>query len=93
MILKNGQDWQPTDAQWDIWERAYPALNVYGELLKMDAWLLANPTRRKTERGMPKAVVAWLGRAKPDRFSGARPQMSESVVNEVMRVARERHGA
>lgn len=37
---------------------------IYVEFQKAALWLLTNPTKRKTERGMPKFLNAWMGRAK-----------------------------
>lgn len=42
--------------------RLYPAVDVSGALLRMRAWLLANPKRRKTKRGMSRFINAWLSR-------------------------------
>lgn len=44
------------------WERLYPAVDVAGELRKVEGWLDANPTRRKTPRGMKAFVNRWLAR-------------------------------
>lgn len=45
------------------WEQTYPAVNVEGELRKARAWCLANPSKRKTHRGMSKFLNGWLSRA------------------------------
>lgn len=45
------------------WEHTYPAVNVEGELQKARAWCLANPSKRKTHRGMSKFLNGWLSRA------------------------------
>lgn len=63
MILKSGKEWQPRHADILSWELAYSHIDVAQELLKMGVWLHANPGRRKTERGMNRFVVSWLGRA------------------------------
>jgi uncharacterized protein YdaU (DUF1376 family) len=44
------------------WEPAFPAVNVRQQLASMRQWLIANPTKRKTRRGMRKFVVGWLDR-------------------------------
>lgn len=44
------------------WSSAFPGVDVRQQLAAMRQWLLANPTRRKTRRGMRKFVVAWLDR-------------------------------
>lgn len=42
---------------------AYTGIDLHRELAKMDAWLTANPQRKKTRR----FVVNWLNRAATDR--------------------------
>lgn len=44
------------------WAKAYPAVNIDEELRRAKAWLDANPTKRKTKRGMPRFLVAWFSR-------------------------------
>ena len=45
------------------WSRAYPAVDVPAELLKMRAWALSNPTKQKTSTGIARFVNAWLSKA------------------------------
>jgi hypothetical protein len=63
MILSDKTDWQPTEDQIIKWVEAYPAVSVEQELKAMDAWLDANPTKRKTRRGVAKFCNSWLARA------------------------------
>lgn len=51
------------------WSIDFPGVDVRVELGKMRAWLGANPTRRKTAKGMPRFVVNWLSREQ-DRSRG-----------------------
>lgn len=44
------------------WEIAYPVVDVEQELRKMSAWLDANPTRRKTPRGIERFINNWLSK-------------------------------
>ena len=46
----------------DEWRELYPAVSVDAELRKMRGWLLANPDRRKTSRGMSRFIANWLAR-------------------------------
>lgn len=43
--------------------KAYPGVNVDTELAKARSWCLANGTKRKTVRGIPKFLNAWMERA------------------------------
>lgn len=49
-----------TQDQVDGWTRDFPGVNVPQQLRNMRAWLEANPTKRKTVRGIPAFVVRWL---------------------------------
>ena len=60
MLLNNGDTYTPEDADIIAWEKAYPAINVYQELNAMESWLDANPTRRKTPKGIKRFVNSWL---------------------------------
>lgn len=44
------------------WTSLYPAVNVMQELRKMKGWLKANPTKRKTDRGILRFINSWLSR-------------------------------
>jgi uncharacterized protein YdaU (DUF1376 family) len=54
------------------WQAAFPAVDVRQQLAAIRAWLNANPTRRKTKRGMRRFVVAWLDR---EQNRGGRPSL------------------
>ena len=63
MLLNNGDTYTPEQADIIQWEKTYPAINVYQELNAMESWLDANPTRRKTPKGIKRFVNSWLARA------------------------------
>ena len=63
MLLNTKEDWQPEQADIIQWGRAYPAVNVDQELMAMESWLDANPTKRKTKAGIKRFVNSWLSRA------------------------------
>ena len=46
----------------DEWMQAYPGVDVPQQLRAMRQWSLANPTRRKTKRGVRRFIVSWLAR-------------------------------
>ena len=52
----------------DKWKEAYLYCNVDLELKKMEAWLAANPERRK--KNYEKFIVNWLARAKGEKANG-----------------------
>ncbi len=72
MLLNTGETYQPEEADIIAWQRTYPAIDVHQELNAMESWLDANPTRRKTSRGIKRFINSWLSRAQ-DR--GGSPQV------------------
>ena len=71
MLLETGDYWEPDQGDIIKWQRAYKKVDVHQELSAMDAWLDANPTRRKTKVGMNRFVNSWLKRS--DDQGGASP--------------------
>ena len=64
-------DWLLTEAQIETWVTLFPTLDVRAECRAALAWIDANPTRRKTPRGMKRFLGGWLIRAAADvRMSG-----------------------
>ncbi len=45
-----------------FWKETYPAVDIEQELKKMVAWSDANPTKRKTRRGIGRFVNSWLSK-------------------------------
>lgn len=52
------------------WSSAYPAVDVEQQIRNMRQWCLANPSRRKTRRGIKAFVVSWLSK---EQDKGGRP--------------------
>ena len=50
---------------------AYPSADVPQELRKMVAWLVANPNRRPTARGLGRFMLAWIRKAHNEGSSAA----------------------
>lgn len=73
MILKSGEEWEPTDEDVIEWQSTYKQIDVFVELKKMSSWLDANPSKRKTKAGIKRFVNSWLSRAE-DR--GGSPAMA-----------------
>ena len=64
--LKDGSDYVPPATLLEALESAYGFQNVYFQLPAAYVWLLANPKKRKTRKGMPRFLNAWMARSKPD---------------------------
>lgn len=78
MLLNTGENYEPEEADVIAWQRTYPAINVHQELNAMESWLDANPTRRKTARGIKRFINSWLSRAQ-DR--GGSPQVKAKTTS------------
>jgi len=70
--------WALVESQLAQWRDLYPSLDVDAECRKAYAWVLADPTNRKTARGMLRFLVGWLNRNQ-NRGSGARRQSQQPV--------------
>ena len=51
-------------------KKAYPDLDIEGEINKMRVWLIANPSKMKTKRGITRFINSWLSRAGGDNNAG-----------------------
>ena len=61
--LKDGTFVEPEQEQIIKWQRLYPDIDVHQEIRAMVGWTDANPTKRKTARGLNKFINSWLQRA------------------------------
>ncbi len=65
MPLKDGTLFELKENDLIMFKQVYTAINVEFELKKMIAWLVSNPSNRKTKRGIMRFINGWLSRAKP----------------------------
>lgn len=80
-VGKNGSEWPLSEAKLREYREAYPAIDVPDALRRAKQYLIDNPLRRKTARGMPRYLNSWLGRERshtvsrpmsvPDRIAAA----------------------
>lgn len=63
-----------------FWHETYPAVDIEQGFRSMRAWLIANPARRKTPRGINRFVMAWLEREQNRGGSG--PLKSPTTATE-----------
>lgn len=61
--LVDGTDHQIHESALPEWKAAYPGVDVVQQLHSMRSWCIANPTKRKTTRGVGAFVVRWLAAA------------------------------
>ena len=57
-----GKVYWVTKSQANEYQELYPAVDVLLEVREMKAWLLSNPTKRKTENGMTRFMNGWLSK-------------------------------
>ena len=55
----------------NFWKESYPAVDVEQEFRSMAAWADANPTKRKTRRGIEKFINGWLIRSQKEQLSSS----------------------
>lgn len=60
--LVDKTEYQVTHEQVEEWVSAYPAVDVMQQLKQMRQWCIANPTNRKTSRGITAFIVRWLSK-------------------------------
>lgn len=70
--LNDGSEFAVLSKSVAEWTKAFPAVDVGQELREMRVWSTANPTKRKTRRGIESFIVRWLQKAQdtPSRSSG-----------------------
>ena len=79
---KFGPAWHIPEEMWRRLVDLYGIGFVVVECAKADLWLLANPTRQKTHRGMPRFLNGWMARAAKEQAK--RPSDAHMVCQEKM---------
>lgn len=77
LVLNDGSLFEVSDSDVQEWSKIYPAVDIKQELRKMKGWLDANPTRRKTRRGVRRFVNNWLSRTQDQ---GGTPGYTQKAV-------------
>lgn len=62
LTLNDGTEYPVSQTDIDNWESLYPAVDIMQALRNMKGWCEANPTKRKTKRGIAKFINSWLSR-------------------------------
>lgn len=65
------------------WSESFPAVDVLQQLRSMRQWCLANPTRRKTKRGVSAFIVSWLTKEQDKGRSYAKPDQSGMLAGAI----------
>ena len=64
----------------DEWSTTFPAVDVPQQLREMRAWCVANPTKRKTPRGINAFIVTWLGKEQDSGRGGRRTGPNQPAI-------------
>lgn len=79
--LNDGAEFTVTESQIAEFETLYPAVNVRQALRNQRGWLLSDPRRRKTARGIRKFITGWL--AKDQDRGGNRGRDSPTLSRDI----------
>ena len=60
--LKNGTEYEVTETYVNELKSAYPNKDLDNEFNRMRAWLISNPSKQKTSRGIKRFINGWLSR-------------------------------
>lgn len=93
--LVKGQEHAISEDDIAEWQACFPGVDVLQQLRSIRAWNLANPSRRKTARGIKNHVRSWLEK---DQNRGGHKgngngQGRETVMDHNLRVVREMQAA
>ena len=58
--LNTGEEYAVTRGDVEGWMELYPAVDVMQCLRNMQGWLMSNPAKRKTARGITRFITTWL---------------------------------
>ncbi len=87
-VLKSGQNWNLAQEKIDEYKNTYTGIDVEAELRKAGQWLLDNPSRRKTAKGMHRFLSGWLSRTKPeDRGQIGTRELTEEEADRMLKGA------
>ncbi len=84
--LNDGSDYAIFKNNAEKWKKLYPAVDVEQQLRNMIGWCDANPTKRKTRRGIAKFINSWLAKAQDRPQNGAgngKPSLIDTIKNPV----------
>lgn len=78
-------EWDLTSAQEREWTALFPSLDILAESRSAMAWILADPARKKTAKGMKRFLVGWFGRSqnRGGRTRQGSPQLSKGIADDL----------
>ena len=96
-LLNTGEEYPIYRKDVEEWNNLYPAVDVMQQLRNMKGWLDANPSKRKTKKGIRRFIVNWLSKEQDKGVrtlpsaSSAKPvdPVSAMSAEEIKRILRE----
>lgn len=67
----------------ELWQQAFPGVDIHQELRKMITWCDSNPKRKKTRRGIDRFINNWLERAQNSGRSYQGAQAKEEQTSKI----------
>lgn len=77
--MKDGGEYIVAREDAIYYQELFPALNIGQEFCCMEAWLEANPSRRKTQRGIKRFICNWLIKSAREQYIPSRVAMEAAV--------------
>lgn len=90
--LNDGSEFAVSQVQCTEWQGLYPAVDVLQQLRNMRGWLLSNPDRRKTKRGIKRFITGWLSREQDRGHRGFSATPGKSLDRDRVRTAADYDG-
>lgn len=88
--LNTGEEYPVSQADFDTWCSLYPAVDIMQCLRNMKGWILSNPAKRKTSRGIKKFITTWLQKEQDKGgTTGFKPVVGGSRVEQFAKGAKE----
>ena len=69
ILLNDKTEYQITEVDVAEWKELYQAVDIMQELRKMKGWADANPSKRKTRKGIKRFINSWLAKEQ-DKYHG-----------------------
>ena len=84
--LNDGTEYGVSEAEIAEYTSLYPAVDVMQALRNMRGWLLSQPDRRKTRRGVKRFITTWLAKEqdrgqRPIMYSGSQRMTTADVLS------------
>ena len=67
LLLEDGSSYEVTKEELEENKKIYPNVDVEQSYRSMAGWLLSNPSKRKTRKGIKRFINGWLSREKEEK--------------------------